>query len=345
MTTHLLPAEVDILAQPLPVPVISQPDWDTDYAYNSLDPDDEGFFGAQHILVLIDSAREMYVPSISCQDTMLSPMDAAMNACQCMLRHKLNQVAVRKIGKRDGIGIVLYGPKLVSHDDSSSDEGDVDSDLEAEESPPIPSTNSLLKSILSLSPPGIQQVKTLQHIVEERDLREEYCPDADTDSSRPLRSALSEASKVFNNAKCVKKRTLSDKSPPDFKSIWIFTCRDTPCRDLSHERQYLLEAAKDVKENGISIQVWPLCIHFDTSIFYNDIVSTPPADEFDYVDMLDSMQLQWNKTRRVLSVPLLLPATPPEHPGIMLDFFRTVNPQRRPMPVWITQTTKKLVNR
>lgn len=283
----------------------------------------------------------MYVPSIPYEDTLLSPMDAAMKACQLMLRHKLNQVAVSKIGKRDGIGIMIYGPKIVSHDDSSSDEDDVDSDLEADESPLIASTNSLVKAILSLAPPGIQQAKTLQHIIEERDLRQECCPEADTESSRPLRSALSEASKIFNNAKCVKKRTLSDKAPPDSKSIWIFTCRDTPCRDLSEERQYLLEAAKDVQENGISIQVWPLCINFDTSVFYNDILSTLPAEDFDYVDTLDSMQQQWNKIRRILSVPLLLPATPPEHPGIMLDFFRAVNPQRRPMPVWITQTTKK----
>ena len=103
----------------------------------------------------------------------------------------------------------------------------------------------------------------------------------------------------------------------------------------------MLIAAKDAQDNGIDIQVWPFSNEFDASIFYKEIISAPPPDDFSFGEMLENMQQQWNKIRKVMSIPLLMQNHLPDCPGIMLDFFRTVVPQRRPMPVWITQTTKK----
>ena len=310
-------------------------------------------FGAQHIVILIDSTKQMYVPSIPFQGTNITPMHAAMKACESILRQKIRHVATNKTGKRDGIGILFYGSKVSTAEESDDDDDNnknsnnddvIESDLEDSEieNPP---TNAPVKWILSLAPPGIQQVKTIQSCLDNstsgRNLHQECCPDEEFDSSRPLRTALQEASKTFATAKCVKRRARSDKAPPDAKSIWIFTCRDTPCRNLTEDRQHFITTCRDVHENGIDILVWPFSIDFDSTLFYKDIISTPPPDDFTWVDFLYDMQHHWNQTRILFSVPLLFPNSEPCQPGIMMDFFRTVVPQRRPMPVWITQTTKK----
>lgn len=297
-------------------------------------------------MVLIDSARQMYIPSIAFQDAIITPMNAAIQVCESMLRQKVSHVAISKIGKRDGIGVMLYGQKEIAQE---SDEDDVESDIEESPTEHLSSKNAPFKVILSLAPPGIQQLKNMRACLVGSTLShdlQKYCPDDDyDDSSRPLRSALHEASKIFASAKCVKRKTLSDKSKPDSKNLWIFTCRDTPCQNLEEERQHLLIAAKDAQDNGIDIQVWPFSNEFDASIFYKEILSAPPPDDFSFGEMLENMQQQWNKIRKVMSIPLLMQNHLPDCPGIMLDFFRTVVPQRRPMPVWITQTTKKMTEK
>ena len=300
----------------------------------------------ESIKIKICWAPKIASSSKSFQDAIITPMHAAMKACESILRQKIRNVATSKTGKRDGIGILIYGPKVSSVVESDDDDDNdvIESDLE-ESATLNPSTNTPVKWILSLAPPGIQQVKTIQICLDDsnlgRNLHQECCPEEEIDSSRPLRTALHEASKTFANAKCVKRRARSDKAPPDAKSIWIFTCRDTPCRDLTEDRQHFVTTCRDVNENGIDILVWPFSNDFDCTLFYNDIISTPPPDDFIWGDFLHDMQHHWNQTRTLFSIPLLFPNSAPHQPGIMMDFFRTVKPQRRPIPVWITQTTKK----
>lgn len=173
-------------------------------------------FGAQHILVLIDCRPSMFVPCIPVSkesnsandggesvESQISPFDAALMACEKVLRLRVNHIATSKAGKRDGVGIMLYGTKQrpvttvvreyngeekdkeMNNDRDDSDETDDEEEMES--SSPLSSTHTLLP----IAPPGIQGIRSLRDCLPDRDrniprkrnLEEEY---ADTDNvSKP----------------------------------------------------------------------------------------------------------------------------------------------------------------
>jgi hypothetical protein len=76
------------------------------------------WFGAQHVVALIDCSRPaIYVPHIeysatSADDvgiTLITPLDAALVvACERLCRDRVLCVATQKAGRRDGVGVLLY---------------------------------------------------------------------------------------------------------------------------------------------------------------------------------------------------------------------------------------------
>lgn len=144
--------------------------------------------GAQHVMILVDCRHSMFIPSISHQDDKISPMQASLLACEQVLRNKVRNVAVVKTGKRDGVGVLLYGSKET-------------------------------QTLIPLEPPGVQQCKKIREYTPSQEEEEE-------ESTLCLRTAIHEANKAFLNAKCVKKPTASQRG--DAKSVWIFTDNDEP---------------------------------------------------------------------------------------------------------------------
>jgi len=86
-------------------------------------------FGAQHILVLIDSAPSMFTPCVRIRNDndddermtnsasssgvggggLITPFDAALMACERLLLLRVHYMSTSNSSKRDGIGIMLYG--------------------------------------------------------------------------------------------------------------------------------------------------------------------------------------------------------------------------------------------
>lgn len=144
--------------------------------------------------------------------------------------------------------------------------------------------------------------------------------------------------------RCVKQRTPSDKALPDGKSLWIFTNDDDPLKD-DEDREKIEKAAGDAIENGVEIHVWPMKTPFNSD-FYDSILTTPvPETEetFDVEDLMDRIQREFRKQRKAFQCPMLLPnwREHPEDPGIMIDFYRPVQIQKKPQPFVIHQQTKK----
>ena len=285
--------------------------------------DREDAHGAQHVLVLIDCRPSMFVPSIPEQEhgETISPMQASLKACEKLLRNKIKHVAVQKTGKRDGVGIMLYG---------------------------IPKDNQTTQILVPLEPPGIQQIQKIRAYIEGKgSLQEEYqvgTKAADSSGLSPLRTALQNADGAFNQAKCVKQPTPSDKALPDAKSVCIFTNDDDPLRENDQERMKVEKAANDAIENGVELHLWPMKTNF-RSDFYDSILRTPveTQESFDMEDLMLRIHRDFRKTRTAFSCPMLLPdwRNRPDDPGIQIDFYRPVQLQSKPQPITIHQETKK----
>jgi len=150
----------------------------------------------------------------------------------------------------------------------------------------------------------------------------------------------------FSTLRCVKQRSTSDKALPDGKSLWIFTNDDNPMKDEDDEGQEKIEkAASDVVENGVDIHVWPMKTPFNSD-FYDSILPSPvetQEDIFDMEELMDRIKREFRKQRIAFRCPMLLPnwRDQPEDPGIMIDFYRPVQIQKKPQPITIHQETKK----
>jgi hypothetical protein len=237
-----------------------QPDWaamDDDPFDEDVDEENEGGardvanVGAQHIVLLIDcdeSMFEEYVPCLSDRidgsegggdndnenDNLnfVSPMDVAITAAHRFIRTKIRDVAETKSGKRDGVGVLLYGcdpyrtmgrkiasgantngnimGKSVFGRGNGSEEEDDDDDVDLQ-----PSTHELLE----LAAPGIEQILTIQECLprepnsnrKRRNLQSEFssgnrsekCEGNEEDGSNicSLLQGMTAALKVFGNAK------------------------------------------------------------------------------------------------------------------------------------------------
>ena len=155
-----------------------QPSEDFDGGGTGRGDDREEVFGAQHTLILMDCRPSMFVPSIPFQGIKISPIQAALEVSEKLLRTKVKNVTVQKNGKRDGVGIMLYG---------------------------VPSTQTTTASLVDLEQPGIASIKKIQSYLEHTEsLQQEFkLHDRTKEASWTFRKALQEASSVFAKAKYV----------------------------------------------------------------------------------------------------------------------------------------------
>jgi len=208
-------------------------------------------YGAEHALILLDcnpSMFECFIPrdyrddadntterifvrdgiedggnmEDDGQNSRQSPMEVALTAIIQLLRMRIRTVSESKTGKRNGVGVLLYGCDTLRgihkdgrrHDGEEGDDGD-DTEEDDEEEKILPSTHELLE----LVPPGIGQVETIRACLmnggkKRRDLKKEFSirrhhqmdgkgqsMEQEDDGARCLKSALHEANKVFMHAK------------------------------------------------------------------------------------------------------------------------------------------------
>ncbi len=119
-----------------------------------------------------------------------TPFDASLMAVERLLHHKVHTVATSRLGKRDGVGVILFGtPDCASNDyeeDDKHDEGEDERENEnersdgnskeihhcdnreegdeedEEEEEEEKHANESLKVLIKLTPPGVDQIKTIR---------------------------------------------------------------------------------------------------------------------------------------------------------------------------------------
>lgn len=221
---------------------------------NDLNSPSDNYFGAEHVVLLFDcnpSMFERYIPMMpdeddvdsdeemdtllgigggggggttenSSKERLLSPMEVALTAAHKLLRMRIRAVAETKSGKRNGVGVILFGCDTMrdirgkkseggGESDGSEDDGDDDSEDSSAK------MQSSTFELLELTPPGIDQVLKIQECLpskskrkKQRDLGKEFSTvevvegeeemDGMVDSC-PLRQALHDANKAFMKAK------------------------------------------------------------------------------------------------------------------------------------------------
>lgn len=194
---------------------------------------------AQHVLILIDCHPSMFVPSVCVQidsiktttttkrqkqenqpNKLVSPFDVALMSCEKLLRLRVHDVATSKAnGKRDGVGILLYG---VTKNPHSLDEQQQQQESEGEEDESF-MTSPTIHELIPLVPPGTKYILDIRNCLpkgfdeedqnnfgsqaRERNLEEEFVNDEtsstsnDSGNSSHLRNALHQSIKSFSNAK------------------------------------------------------------------------------------------------------------------------------------------------
>jgi hypothetical protein len=305
------------------------------------------WLGAQHILILIDCCSTMFEPCIEwMDDKLISPMDASILACEKLLRNRVLHVATQKTGKRDSVGVILFGGRTY---DGSLDHEDMDEDQITEQKSPT-------QILVDLNPPGVKEIQTLRSCLKDpirgrmRDLRAEFQNNSPFDQARHLRIALQFANKIFSESKIVKNyRRDNSKVPRDLKNIWIFTNQDNPHQSQEEEKQQIHQIMTDIIDGGVEFAVWTLpkrmeSAFFDQSLLYGHLpchIMSPPI--FDFMEMLESIACQAKKPRRVFRLPILFPdwKSRKEDPGIMVDVYNLIQEQKKPQLKWINQRTKQ----
>jgi non-homologous end joining protein Ku len=308
--------------------------------------------------------------NVTKEKKLFAPMDVAITAAHRLLRMKIRNIAETKTGKRDGVGILLYGCNtkrgLQGNSDTSPKSGDESDDSDDEEA--AHSTHELLE----LAPPGTVQILKVQECVpqsrnkssnhqQQRDLQKEFSTvngdqndneEEGGDGCCTLRQALVDANKIFEAAKCVKMLGPSSKDLPDSKAIWIFTNQDNPCSSEFDKIQTITHA-KDLKDAAVDIHVLPMpkkSGDFDKSLLYKDLLSqvslNADVDCFenkdgtlDIEDVLENFGHFARKVRKYAYVPLFLPGWKQREvdPGIMLDLYSLVRERKRPVPITVHQ--------
>ncbi len=337
-----------------------KPDWAKsgagDTTTNEDDEEAPVNLGAQHVLMVVDCHQDMFVPV---NDDVCSA-DLALTLAQQLLQQRIRDTVTLKIGKRNGVGVLLFDTKpMESHSEqveelSDDDDDDHDNDDNNEESP----TRSV-HVLIPLDPPGIRQVQTIRSCLKrERNLQKEFSQSRDADPPRiaPLQIALEEAVRIFRQAKCVREKASKPNEPLDARTIWILTNRDNPYPPLA--QQLLQNVARDAKDAGIQILVWPLA-HPETNEFvmeplYGEVVSRDVFEgrrlktQQEIEEGLEELQQYWKKIRRLYWGPLLFPRQPQpseeDTPEIMVDWFRFVQLAKKPTKVQIDQRTKRYVS-
>ena len=195
---------------------------------NEGDVRDVANVGAQHIILLIDCDNSMFEPYVPCLSDpadgseasgdndnatrrmqtcdYVSPMDVAITASHRILRTKIRYVAETKSGKRDGVGVLLYGCdpyRSIGRGRSSSTmrgtmrksfdgigdglDGEDEGETEDDEEELLPSTHELIE----LTAPGIEQILAIQDCLP----REQH------DSNQTRRNLQTEFTSIDRNVK------------------------------------------------------------------------------------------------------------------------------------------------
>jgi hypothetical protein len=264
-------------------------------------------------------------------------MELALQLAQKLLQTRIKDSVTLKLGKRNGVGMLLYHtkPRKSSHskDDDDDDDEEEDEEEDEDEDDSV-DQGSTVHVLLPLVPPGIHQVQTIRSCLkEDRNLQQEFCDSAETKDEEPriapLQTALEEGMRIFRNAKCVREPTTgtNNDKPNDTRSIWIFTNRENPYPSSSSH--LIQNVAREAKEQGIQIIVWPLPLPtissssssstpaldntFSQEAFFHEIASYNAfpqrrlSSSEEMLDALDDLQQQWKKTRRLYWGPMWLP--------------------------------------
>ncbi len=269
----------------------------------------ENYFGAQHVIALVDCHPDMFqkgkntakVDGDNDEDNeTMTGIEMSLKLIQTLLQQTIEQTVIRKTGKRNGVGLLLYNTKTkrdsdtkegnnggksdedtVDDDDKmddEDDEDDMDEDTDDEKSASSPMETTVHR-LLDLKPPGIRHVQTLRNLLLDKrrqttnvDLRTDFCPTPDDldPTIAPLQTALEESTRMFLNAKCVRdpSKNAKGKNEYDTKSIWIFTTQANP---YSNEKNQLIQnIANETKEQRIRIIVWPLVNPSESNKMDND---------------------------------------------------------------------------
>lgn len=140
-----------------------------------------------------------------------TPMELSLTAITQLLRMRIRMVAESKTGKRNGVGVLLFGCDRFRRRRGADDDDNPSDDDEGI------ITNSMFQSsttheLLELVPPGIEQVMEVQKYLEDGNnhtLEKEFSigdrrkenGEEEEDCAHLLKSALHEANKVFMHAK------------------------------------------------------------------------------------------------------------------------------------------------
>ncbi|KAG7369125.1 Ku70/Ku80 beta-barrel domain containing protein [Nitzschia inconspicua] len=294
--------------------------WDNDLDFDfdspdngedAVDGDDEDVwnFGAQHVVALVDCHPDMFVPvlprpkeeedsddddgdtkwwsSSKRQTQPATPFDLSIQTLQKLVETVIETTVIRKTGKRDGVGILLYNTKPQKrgrHDEADeeddkmeekedvddddkmdeveSDDGDDEDDDSNSEDENVDAANQTnVHKLLDLVPPGIKQFRVLRTMVEKKgkDPKDEFCS-TNTDHEHrqaPLQNAIEEAMRVFLKSKYVKDRNKAKKPEEiDSRAIWIFTNQANPY--TSSLQQLINNVASEAKDQYVEFIIWPL---------------------------------------------------------------------------------------
>lgn len=329
------------------------------------DVDFATWFGAQHVLILLDGGdQNMFQACINHGEQTLSPLDAAILACKTLCRNRVLQIATQKTGKRDSVGVLIYGVSFNKQKEGEQHEDDDEEETITEGKNCALGSSSYM--LVELNPPGVQQIQALRSSLDDpvrgrqRDLKQEFWDEreikTEISKGQHLRSVLQDANKIFTESKLVKKAS-SKSTPSDVKSIWIFTNEDNPHDSSGDEKRQLTQLIKDIADGGTEILLWPLPKangnSFDTSLFYRDTSSeiydgASVLSDFSMEDLLDRIAVRGKKPRRLMSIPLLWPVWKQqnsEEKSMIVDFYKIVQPQKKPQPKWINQMTKQETER
>jgi len=335
-----------------------QPDWAKDVEEGGEGGDEStsgvggAFVGAQHVVLIIDCHYDMFHPNEnndSATTTIQTPFDLALQFVQLVLKQAIRDTVTLKIGRRNGVGLLLYNTKQLRRRSSkdqkaNNDDDDEDDDEEEEEEyeDEVDDDDSdddddgkTVHVLLPLVPPGVEQVQSIRACIKkDRDLEEEFRLGNDEEECRiaPLQTALEEAIRMFRKAKCVKDTTTTTtkpNEPVDSRSIWIFTNRDNPYPSSSSSSSsssaaaLIQNVARDAEEQGIQIAVWPLPSNHSTpsqvfawSLFFENVVSYPDNPFQDRLqsleelhDGLDDLKFYGKKLRRAYWGPMWITNT------------------------------------
>lgn len=187
----------------------------------------------------------------------------------------------------------------------------------------------------------------------------------------PLKEALWLCTQSFN----LKGSTIHKG---DFKRVWIFTNDDNPNSHDSHERESIVQVARDGAETGVEISLWhmdrviprpdhggSMTVPFNISNFYsklllvNDddgsgqseaayehrVMGAGSAGGFD--ELMDLAKRKEYKKRKLGSVRMYISsglsssATPDNGTQIAVSIYKTILPATRPNHVWLQASTSE----